>query len=202
MPSMVLGYHIVLGMYGFWLPNDPRGSWSETVWSEALRKHGPATKVHTRRSVAAEPHNVQQRLAAKQDLRFPPVVLDGRQAVSLAQGISQAAELTGTPVWACCILPEHTHLVIGRFDGTAERFVAEAKRRATLQLNTDGLHPLAEQRLPGGRRPSPWAEGFWKVFLCDEGHILNAIRYVEENPLKEGKRRQVWSFVRPYHPTS
>ena len=28
---MVHGYHLILPMYGFWLPNDPRGSWSEYV---------------------------------------------------------------------------------------------------------------------------------------------------------------------------
>jgi len=26
---MVLAYRAILSMYGFWLPNDPRGSWSE-----------------------------------------------------------------------------------------------------------------------------------------------------------------------------
>ena len=27
----VLAYHLILTNYGFWLPNDPRGSWSEFV---------------------------------------------------------------------------------------------------------------------------------------------------------------------------
>jgi len=30
---MVRGYHVIFGMYGFWLPNDPRGSWSDYVGS-------------------------------------------------------------------------------------------------------------------------------------------------------------------------
>lgn len=25
---MVIGYHVIFSTYGFWLPNDPRGSWS------------------------------------------------------------------------------------------------------------------------------------------------------------------------------
>jgi hypothetical protein len=28
--------------------------------------------------------------------------------------------------------------------------------------------------------------------------VARAVRYVEDNPLKEGKRRQRWSFVVPY----
>ncbi len=26
---MVHGYHVIIGAYGYWLPNNPRGSWSE-----------------------------------------------------------------------------------------------------------------------------------------------------------------------------
>ena len=28
---MIIAYHVIFGMYGFWLPNDPRGSWSDFV---------------------------------------------------------------------------------------------------------------------------------------------------------------------------
>ena len=31
--AMILGFHVVFGAYGFWLPNDPRGSWSDFVGS-------------------------------------------------------------------------------------------------------------------------------------------------------------------------
>jgi hypothetical protein len=38
----VLAYHVVFGAYGFWLPNDPRGSWSDFVASwELFRAGGP-----------------------------------------------------------------------------------------------------------------------------------------------------------------
>ncbi len=33
------------------------------------------------------------------------------------------------------------------------------------------------------------------MYLDSEDAIDNAIRYVEENPVKENKRRQDWSFV-------
>ncbi len=49
----VLAYHVIFGAYGFWLPNDPRGSWSDFVaaW-ELFLAGGHATKTTTRRSVA------------------------------------------------------------------------------------------------------------------------------------------------------
>jgi hypothetical protein len=34
--------------------------------------------------------------------------------------------------------------------------------------------------------------------LEDHVAVERAIRYVEENPLKEGSRRQRWSFVTPF----
>ncbi len=37
---MIVGYHIIFGMYGFWLPNDPRGSWSDFVGSWELYRFG------------------------------------------------------------------------------------------------------------------------------------------------------------------
>jgi hypothetical protein len=40
-------------------------------------------------------------------------------------------------------------------------------------------------------------ERCWKVFL-DEPDVSRAIRYVENNPLKEGLRPQAWSFVTAY----
>ena len=52
---MILAYHSIFSMYGFWLPNDPRGSGSDYIASWELFRYGPATKTNSRRSVAAMP---------------------------------------------------------------------------------------------------------------------------------------------------
>ena len=65
---MIVGYHVIFGMYGFWLPNDPRGSWSDFVGSWELFRFGRATKTDERRSVAWRKHNHRQRAAAKRSL--------------------------------------------------------------------------------------------------------------------------------------
>jgi hypothetical protein len=54
---MVLGSHVVFGDYGFWLPNDPRGSWSEFVGAIDLYQFDSATKTSVRRSVATKSHD-------------------------------------------------------------------------------------------------------------------------------------------------
>lgn len=57
MGAMIVGYHVIWGTYGFWLPNDPRGSWSGFVGSWELFRYGPATKTVERRSLAYRAHD-------------------------------------------------------------------------------------------------------------------------------------------------
>ena len=52
---MVLASHVLMSAYGFWLPNDQRGSWSDYIRKWELLWYGPATKVTTRESVAHKP---------------------------------------------------------------------------------------------------------------------------------------------------
>jgi hypothetical protein len=88
--------------------------------------------------------------------------------------------------------------VVARYDRLIERIVAHLKAKATTQLSRDGRHPLAGFKSRRDDTPTLWAAKCWKCFLDDDEGVLRAIRYVEENPVKEGKRRQRWSFVVPW----
>src|SRR5437016_61548 len=111
---MVHAYHVIFSAYGFWLPNDPRGSWSDFVGSWELARFGRATKTDSRRSVAARPHDRALREEAKQALQYPAVEFSGKQAQLIGQGFRKSIHKGGVPVWACAILPKHVHMVIGR----------------------------------------------------------------------------------------
>jgi REP element-mobilizing transposase RayT len=198
---MIIGYHVILSAYGFWLPNDPRGSWSDFVRSWELLRYGPATKVDTRQSVAARPHNRALRLAAKKALTYPPVHFSGVQARAIGRGFRDFVQRSGLVVWACAILPEHTHLVIGRHRYKAEQVANLLKGAATRQLVAEGIHPFQNWAEPDGRVPRCWAAQCWIVFIDQEAVLRNAIQYVERNPLKEGKPFQRWPFVTS-HPCS
>jgi REP element-mobilizing transposase RayT len=196
----IRAYHAIITAYGFWLPNDPRGSWSDYVRQWELLRYGEATKVSTRRSLAKQPHDCQKRQEAKQAMRYPPVEFSGRQALAVGNGFKRAIEESGYVVHACSILPCHAHLVIARHNHSAEQIVGHLKGRATQQLAAEGLHPLAAYCEPDGTTPSPWARGGWRVFLHTDADVLNAIGYVEKNPIKDGKPLQRWSFVVPFVP--
>jgi REP element-mobilizing transposase RayT len=188
---MVLAYHVIFGTYGFWLPNDPRGSWSDFVGCWELARFGKATKTTERRSVAHVPHDRKLRDEAKRTLKYPPVVFSGHQALAVAQGFKLAGKESGYIIHACSILPEHVHLVIGRNDERrVERMVGHLKTRATQRLSASGLWHI-------DKRPV-WGENTWKVFLDAPAEVASAVKYVEDNPVKEGKPNQRWSFVVPF----
>lgn len=194
---MVIGYHAIFSTYGFWLPNDPRGSWSNWIRKWELLQFGPATKVSTRRSVASRNHDSSLRQQAKQVLDFPEVHLSGVQAWHVSEGFACAAAESGYQVYACSILPQHVHVVIGRHERKAERIVAHLKARASTRLREASCHPMQSYEQPDGGLPSLWARKCWKVFLSDVEAVRRAVHYVRANPQKEGKRPQRWRFVVP-----
>ncbi len=198
-PDVILAYHVIFGAYGFWLPNDPRGSGSEIVWAEHLKAFGPATKVNTRRSVAGQSHNRPARLEAKHHLLYPPVRFTGLQARAVARGICDVSATLELAIHACCVMPDHVHLVISRHRETVEGITGFLKRSATRRPTDEDLHPLSDFRSSRGRTPSPWVRGGWYVYLDTPERVIRAIEYVNGNPVKAGMKPQKWSFIQPYN---
>jgi REP element-mobilizing transposase RayT len=193
----MLGHHVIFGVYGFWLPNDPRGSWSDFVGSWELFRHGPATKTTVTRSLASREHDVAARLAAREALKYPAVQLTDPQIEAVGRGFACYAAKSGLVVRACAILPDHVHLVFNQFRLAPQRVAIQMKGDATERLLQENLHPFGHIRLPNGRAPKCWARGEWTVFLDTVADVLRSITYVEENPGKEGRPRQRWPFVTP-----
>jgi len=103
-------YHIVFCVYGFWLPNDPRGSWSGYVGSKKILRLGYATKTDTRISVAKSAHNYSLRLLQKGGLKYPSVRLSKAQIEAVKRGFQIGIEEGGYRVHACAVLRD-----IGKF---------------------------------------------------------------------------------------
>ena len=195
---MVLGYHAIFGTYGFWLPNDPRGSWSKFVGMYELhRRFGPATKTTERHSVAHRVHDNSDRLAAKELLPRPPVVFDGLQARAVGHGLRESFR-RGRVTVLCAIMPDHIHVVFRRHRQPAELIVNFMKGAATRALVAENLHPYLSDRNDQGQVPLCWAQGEWVVYLDSADDIDRAIRYVEQNPPKGGLPPQSGSFVTPF----
>jgi REP element-mobilizing transposase RayT len=194
----IIGYHLVFGAYGFWLPNDPRGSWSKNVWASRLVRFGPPRPARTPRSLAKVPHDRAARLAAKRELQRPAVRFNDRQIRIVAEGLAEIVANYNLPTFAAAVMPDHVHLVIARQAQTAEAWTGYFKRAASRLLRSAGLHPFADYEDDDGGVPTMWADGGWKVFLHDDHEMRHAIEYVERNPIVAGRRAQAWPFITPY----
>ena len=192
----VIAYHSIFSTYGFWLPNDPRGSWSEVVRRWDLLKHGAPSKVNTRKSVASRRHDSKKRERAKNAMKHEPIVFTGKQAQLVGSAFRTYTTKSQIPVFACAILPNHVHMVIGCHHNDVRQTIGRLKQVATIALRKHEDEKNAMQTI------SPWAQRSWHVYLSKERDVLRAIRYVEENPIRAGLKRQRWMIVQSYHTNS
>lgn len=190
----IIAYHLIFGAYGFWLPNDPRGSWSRYVHSNRLRPFGEPERRARHEPIPGEE---SLRTAMKEELAYPPVRFSGIQARAIGRGFAEAVAQGGYVVYAAAIMPEHVHLVVARQQLTAEKMMGHFKRSASRRLREEGLHPMSQYLDQRGRFPSPWEQNGWKVFLHTPDEIELAMIYVNDNPLEAGLPAQTWSWVRP-----
>ena len=195
---MVIAYHIIMGLYGFWLPNDPRGSGSDYVGSKDLYEFGPATKVTGEQSVAKSEHDAELRREAKKSLKYKPVRLTGRQAKAIAEAFGALAATKGWKIYACAIMPDHIHLVIGSAKDSVERMMNLLKGAATRRLLQLAIHPFQHELDQQARTPKMFSRGGRHRFLRDAQTVRGRIKYVNDNPEEIGLPRQHWSFVIPF----
>lgn len=193
----VNAYHLIVTAYGFWLPNDPRGSWSEFVRSFELALLGRATTTDEHRSLAHDAHDRDLRRRQKEALVRRPVRFTGLQARAVARGFAIATARSGFIIHACAVMPDHAHFVVARHRYSIELVAAQLKSSATRQLALEERHPFQHVFYSDNTRPTPWARKHWSVFLTFDDDITRAIRYVENNPTRAGLKPQSWHFLTP-----
>ena len=99
-------------------------------------------------------------------------------------------------VFACAIVSDHVHLLLGRTDIPIDDIVIALKETAVASLLQNGLHPrTALENYPESLTVSAsvWAVGYWKVFIDNSEHMHAAIRYINNHCPS-----QRWGFVTPY----
>lgn len=197
--SQLLGFHIICCTYGFWLPNDERGSGSNYVRNKALLKFGPATKVDHSRSVARKPFDPVVRALARESLAYPPVVLSLDQITCIGRAFAQELSVfCAATVFACAILRDHFHLVIGPCRYDARRFAGRMKGAATKLLRAEGIDPMSKFRDKHNEIPSLWSVKPWVVYEHSDADMRRVIKYVNDNVWKARLPEQKWGFVVPY----
>jgi len=95
-------------------------------------------------------------------------------------------------------MPDHVHVVILNHRASIEEIVGYLKRAGTRALTASDVHPLREYQTGRGRIPTPWVEHGWNRFLNARCEIIDAIDYVERNPVRIWLPKQHWDFVEPW----
>jgi REP element-mobilizing transposase RayT len=212
----VIAYHIIFGAYGFWLPNDPRGSQSRYVFAPRLALFGPPRPLKA--DTTLSPSDAEQLRAMQFELVRPPVRFDPSQVAAIADGFGEIVGKLELVFYEAAIMPDHVHIVAARQEMYAEDIAGHLKRAGSRRLRKVGLHPFETRRVgeavnPGGhagnsggharkqsppRLPTPWGEHGWKVFLFDLNEIEHAMEYVNANPVEAGFAPQPWPWVKSY----
>ena len=194
---MILGIHVTLSCYGHWQPNDPRGSGSRYVGSKRLYAvGGKATKTEAHHSVAHAPHDVCLRLQIKEALKYPPVLFSEQQIETVGTAFELLLKEKHVAVFACAIVSDHVHLLLGRTDIHVDDLVLMLKDTAVTALLRNGLHPRSSlENYPESLTvaASVWAVGYWKVFIDNSERMHAAIRYINNHCPS-----QRWDFVTEY----
>ena len=116
------------------------------------------------------PHHITQRGNRRQATFFSED--DYRVYLEL---MAQWCGRFGVEVWAYCLMPNHSHLiVVPQTEHGLRHAIGEAHRRYTRQVN-----------FRQGWRGHLW-QGRFGSFPMDEKYLLTAARYIELNPVKAG----------------
>jgi len=189
MPNpIVIAHHLVWTAYGWWLPNDPRGSSSHEIASEAIAALGELH--HGRKKIQPAGWEIRSFYHKARDvLLFPLLTFDDTARQEIGVGFCEVLKVERYTCYACVVMPDHVHLLIRKHKHTAEEMIArfqDASRdrlRATHHRTTD--HPV-------------WGGLGWKVFLDHPDEIRRTIGYIEKNPLPLRLPKQQWPFVTEY----
>ena len=185
---MVIAHHLIWTAYGWWLPNDPRGSMSHEIRVEKIANLGEWH--YGRKRVQPSRPELQMFFAQSRDLlSHEPKEFSPDEFPLVAQALGDVIRERGYTCYACAVMPDHVHMLIRRHRDKAESMLAalqEKSRTRIIEMNLRGpTHPV-------------WGGPGWKVFLNSRERIEQVVRYVRNNPIKIGLPEQYWNFVTKY----
>jgi len=185
---IVIAHHIIWTVYGWWLPNDPRGSTSKTVRKAHIE---PLGDIHFgRRTIQPAGTDVRAFYEqAAQILKHPLLEVRGRCVDIVAEAFDSVIHNEQYTCYACAIMPDHVHVLIRKHKHCAEEMIDRLQEASRLALLESELFPLSHPA---------WTRGGWKVFLDHPDEVQRTIPYIENNPIKIGLPRQRWPFVVAY----
>ncbi len=186
---LVIGYHLIWTAYGYWLPNDPRGSGSHSIHSDILAELGELH--YGRKRVQPSGREIREFYdRAVPLLMHPRLSFDENARGRIASAFAQVIAAKRYTCYACVVMPDHVHILIRKHKHSAEEMIDNLKNGSSRQLR--------EASWCAETHPVWTAGGGWKVFLDHPDEIRRTVVYIEKNPRPIGLPRQHWPFVTAY----
>jgi REP element-mobilizing transposase RayT len=185
---MVVGYHLIWTAYGWWLPNDPRGSSSHEIRVERIANLG---ELHYGRK-AQQPSSREIRQfyrEARQVLNHELLPFADDEILLLAASFAAVIRERGYTCYACAVMPDHVHALLRKHRDRSEEMIAHFQEKSQQVLKDVGRRPADHP---------VWGGPGWKVFLNRREDIERIVDYIRQNPIKAGRPQQRWPFVKEY----
>jgi len=186
---LVIAYHLVWTAYGWWLPNDPRGSGSNIIRMDVLKNLG---EIHLGRKriqpAGREVREFYQQAAVL--LKHPLLTFDKQAREEIAFSFAETITEQRYTCYACAIMPDHVHILIRKHKHLDEEMIENLKDASRLRLSPRGLRAPTHPTWSGGSG--------WKVFLEHPSEVRRTIEYIQRNPVEIGLLAQSWPFVQEY----
>lgn len=185
---IVIAHHLIWTGYGWWLPNDPRGSTSRTIACDVIAELG---ELHYGRCKVQPSSDVIREFYARAQevLQFPLLQFGPKEREAIGAAFADAIREHRYTCYACAIMPDHVHVLIRKHKHRAEQMIDNLQDESRLRLRTIGLrdpnHPV-------------WGGPGWKVFLDRPDAVRRTIGYIEANLPKWNLPAQEWPFVAEY----
>ena len=185
---LVIAYHLIWTAYGFWLPNDLRGSMSRVIRNDILSDLGALH--YGRKRLQPASRDIRAFYARAKDVLAHPVLEFAPDQINcIATAFGQVISACRYTCYACAILSDHVHILVRKHRDPYETMIANLQRESHLLLRERGYrdmeHPV-------------WGGPGWGVFLDSPDDIWRTIKYVEDNPIKLRRPAQHWGFVTAY----
>ncbi len=186
---LVIAHHLIWTAYGWWLPNDPRGSGSQIVRQDTLTELGELH--HGRKKAQPTGREIRQfyELAAEL-LQHELLTFTETERAIIAEVFGEVIDRERYTCYVCAVMPDHVHILIRKHKHDAEEMAEHLMEASRVKLieggHRDNAHPT-------------WVAGnAWKVFLDHPDDVRRTIGYIKRNPIKIRLPEQKWPFVQEY----
>jgi REP element-mobilizing transposase RayT len=178
---MIAGFHLIWTAYGWWLPNEPRGSSSHEIRVERIADLG---ELHYGRKLIQPPSRELRAFytQARQVLKHPLLIFEEEERRIISDSFRKVIAAQRYTCFACAIMPDHVHAVIRKPKHHAETMIENleaASREALVAAGRRAVqHPV-------------WGGPGWKVFLNTQEDIRAASGTSRRIPAKEDFRTSI-----------